>query len=230
MYLAGLFGLILGVIHLISDKIHIRKSSLRNKLVSFGAGVSISYIFLSMLPTTYHASIYLEELVFVFLLIGFAIFHIAEKYIYKHAAKEKLRYELKEEHSIAFFFYYFIVGIALFYITQANAMEGLLFFIPLAIHAGLSSLSMRELHGKMKESFTVKSLLSAAPLAGMVFAKLVVMPVVVFNAILSFIIGVFLYIVIRELLPEKKKGEPTYFILGMVLFGALIYLTKFALI
>lgn len=230
MYLAALYGLLLGITHLISDRIHIKRYTTRNKLISFSAGVSITFIFLELLPTTYQASVILQESVFVFLLLGFALFHVVEKYIYQHASREKLRFELKEEHSIAFFIYYFIVGIALYYLVTTDSIKGTLFFIPLVLHAGLSSLSMRELHGKIKESILAKTFLSAAPLAGMVFARIIAIPSLAYNAIVSFIIGAFLYIIIREFLPEKKKGEPLWFIIGMVFFGAIIYLTKFALV
>ncbi len=229
MLLPALYGLLLGVGHLLSDRIHIHTSVIRTKLISFSAGVGISFVFLELLPMTYRASAFLEELVFLFLLVGFALFHLVEKYIYQHAAREKLRHELKEEHAIAFFAYYFIVGIALIHVTTINPIAGTLFFIPLLLHSTLSSVSMKELHGRIKESIPAKTLLSSAALLGMVFSLWVPFSAGMYNAILSFIAGVFLYIMIREFLPEKRKGQPLWFILGIALFAALIYLAKFLL-
>ena len=50
---------------------------------------------------------------FIFLLVGFSVFHLVEKLVYQHAEAARLAWELKEVHSIDFFIYHFIVGVAL---------------------------------------------------------------------------------------------------------------------
>ncbi len=105
-------GLLLGIVHFFSEKLKPEEGAKHYRIVSFAAGISIAYLFLDLLPHTYEAAIHLKNWVFLFLLLGFVIFHLAEKYIYQHSDQKKLELELKEIHSI-FFIYYFLVGIVL---------------------------------------------------------------------------------------------------------------------
>ena len=43
-----------------------------------------------------------------------------------------------------------------------------------------------------------------------------------FYILYSFISGVILYTIVREVVPEKEKGKPLYFILGFVGFTIII--------
>ena len=112
------FGVLLGVIHFFSEDIKPTEGRMRCCIGPFAAGIAIAYLFLELLPETFQAATYLKHWVFIFLLFGFGILHLIEKLIYQHAEKEKLVMELKEVHSISFFFYYFIIGIALEPLTQ----------------------------------------------------------------------------------------------------------------
>lgn len=49
----------------------------------------------------------------------------------------------------------------------------------------------------------------------------------VYDAIFAFIVGVFFYVTIREVLPEREKGKPLYFLLGAVLFTLVIVLLNY---
>jgi hypothetical protein len=83
--LALALAFLLGFLHFFSDMIRFSEDERKYRIISFAAGISISYLFLDLLPHTYEAAIHLREWVFVFLLLGFALFHLVEKYIYQHA-------------------------------------------------------------------------------------------------------------------------------------------------
>jgi zinc transporter ZupT len=223
-----LFSLILGfflrLIHFFSDKIKPSEETKHYRIISFAAGISIAYLFLDLLPQTYQGAIHLKEWVFVFLLLGFSLFHLIEKFTYQHADQEKLARELKEFHSISFFIYYFLIGIVLKDKLHENFLEGILFLIPIALHAGLSTASLARIHGEVRESLWAKSTLSLSTLLGVTFSIIVSVPAVVDNIFLSLIAGVLLYIIGREFLPQKEKGQPQFFILGNLLFLAIMIL------
>ena len=122
---ALVLGIILGIIHFYSEKLKLPDGANRYRVISFAAGISIAYLFLNLLPHTYEAAAHLKNFVFVFLLLGFVLFHLAEKFIYKHADQKKLARELKEVHSISFFFYYFIIGIVLYDKVLTSQLEGI---------------------------------------------------------------------------------------------------------
>jgi zinc transporter ZupT len=212
-------GLLLGALHYFSENIKLAAEPKRYRFISFGAGISISYLFLHLLPHTYDVAIHLEEAVFVFLLLGFALFHLSEKYIYQHIEQEKQVRELKEIHSIMFFVYHFLIGIVFVDKFEAGILEGILFMFPVALHTGLSQASLSKIHGEIRENILIKIILSLSTLLGVVLAILVQVPDIVNNILVSFISGVLLYIIVKEFLPGKEKGKPLFFILGLVLFS-----------
>ncbi len=218
IFFALLLGLLLGLIHFFSENLKPEEGPKHYRIISFAAGISIAYLFLDLLPQTYEAAVHLKQLVFVFLLLGFAIFHLAEKFAYQHSDQDKLARELKEIHAISFFCYYFFVGIVLRDKIQISILEGSLFMIPIALHAGLSTASLAQIHGEIRESFLLKTTLSLSALLGVVFAILIQVPAVLNNILISFIAGILLYIIVKEFLPEKKKGQPLFFIIGLALF------------
>jgi zinc transporter ZupT len=214
------YGLILGLIHFFSENLKIPEEAKQYRIISFAAGISIAYLFLVLLPHTYEAATHLKQGVFAFLLLGFTFFHLGEKFIYQHADQEKLAKELKEVHSISFFVYYFMVGVVLKDEIHISVFEGSLFLVPIALHAALSTASLARIHGEIRESPLIKITLSLSTLLGIVFAILIPVPAILNNILVSFIAGALLYIIVKEFLPEKKKGQPLFFIFGLALFCA----------
>ena len=45
-----------------------------------------------------------------------------------------------------------------------------------------------------------------------------------FYIIFAFISGVILYSIVREIMPEKEKGRPLYFLIGFIGFSILIFI------
>lgn len=155
------------------------------------------------------------------MLVGFSLIHLFEKHIYKIPVR-RLEKELEEAHSAAFFIYYLVIGIVLVNIISVSLIEGILFFIPITFHAGISSISMKKIHKKVKETFWAKLLLSASTIIGVILMFYAELPSAIYHSLLGFIIGALLYISIRDMIPEKRKGEPTYFVFGVVLFSILV--------
>lgn len=211
-------GLFLGLVHFLSEGLSPKNEAHKYRIISFAAGISIAYLFLNLLPHTYEAASQLKEWVFVFLLLGFTVFHLIEKVTYQHADQDKLARELKEIHSVSFFVYYFLVGIVINDELQADLLNGILFLIPITLHAALSTASLSRIHGEVRESIGIKISLSASSLLGVVFALFVPIPHILDHILISVIAGVLLYIIVKEFLPEKRHGQPLFFIMGMVLF------------
>ncbi len=213
-------GMGVGALHLLSVKIKPKEGPRYYKIFSFAAGISISYLFLDLLPHTYEAAASLKNWVFVFLLLGFSIHHLSEKYIYQHAEQDKISQELHVVHSVGFFLYYFVVGIVIKEKIQDSILEGALFMIPIGLHAALSTASLAQIHGDIREKLGAKIALSFPTLLGVIFAMLISIPATVDNIMVSLIAGILLYIFVKEFIPEKKKGEPLLFLLGLGLFFA----------
>ena len=111
-----------------------------------------------------------------------------------------------------------MIGIVLFDKVKSSLLEGMLLFIPIALHAALSTASLSQIHGDIREDLGIKILLSLSSISGMTFAMLIPIPGTLDNIFVSIIAGVLLYIIVKEFLPEKDKGQPMFFLFGVRLF------------
>ncbi len=169
-------GIFLGFIHFIGESIKMPSGIRHYQLISFAAGISIGYLFLDLLPHTYDAAAHLKSGVFFFLLMGFSLVHLVEKYFYQHTEASKLRTEFKTIHSVTFFIYYFLVGFVVVEIVQKSVLEGILFIFPVTLHAGLSTASLSEIHGRFQPTAWERVLLSLATPIGVLFASAFPLP------------------------------------------------------
>ena len=138
---------------------------------------------------------------------------------------EKLRLNLKEEHSIVFFIYHFILGIILVQLLSVSLVKGLLFFIIILFHSTLSTASLKEIHQKMVKKKIFKIILSVSTLIGIVFALFINLPQVIHFILIGFIAGALLYIVVRDVIPKQADSKLMYFLFGALLYMVLIMLT-----
>jgi zinc transporter ZupT len=226
MLLEILLGVVLSAVHIFGeDIVNSYKKHDRHKILSFAAGISITYLFLQFLPELYIGVEVVNKVIFVYVLLGFILLHLREKYIYQHLESERLLYELKEAHSIAFFVYHFLLGIVVVQVIKINLVQGLLFYIPILLHAGVSNVALSELHYHIKEKFNVRLLLSLAPFSGVLVGLLVNISSFVHYMLLGFVAGALIYVIIRDILPEDRSGYVEYFIIGSILYALIIIAT-----
>ena len=220
------FGLIIGVVHYFSERVSIKENN-RMKFVSFTSGILITYLFLHLFPSLFDGGLFLNRISLVFLLVGFTIFHVVEKYVYKHSkSTENLKKELKEAHTISLFIYYIVMGIVIFNIAKfAGILDVTLFFIPVLFHAALSSISFSGLHAVIRGNFTVKIFISASTLIGMLIAFFLEIPHLVHIALMGSVIGMLLYITIVDSIPKEREGTPEFFLIGIGLYSIIIALS-----
>jgi len=218
------YGLIIGILHYLSDFISLRFIKYKEKILSFGAGISITYLFLELLPQIHEATPILRKISYISLLVGFALFHLVEKYVYQHSKREKIIEELRHIHSTGFFLYHFIIGMVLYHLMENNITQGTLFLIPIVFHSAVSSASFKEIHAELKEKWHIKALLSTSTIMGILIAIYLGVSQNVYYSMLGFVVGALLYIIIKDILPEQKEGDPKYFLAGMIIFVLLLLL------
>ena len=225
MTIAILLSLFLGVAHFWNEKLFFKKKEIKAKTMSFVAGVSIAYVFLYLLPDLYKGVAYINQWIFIFILLGFSLIHVLEKYFYQHVKGEERLLRLKEAHFFIFFLYYFIIGIILVEFLETNLWKGLLFFVPIAFYAAISRISFEEIHIHLREQKFFRILLALAALSGVLSASIILKQAFLYHILLAFIVGAFLYIVIMDFIPKEAKGRPEYFLAGAGLYTLLIVLT-----
>ncbi len=221
--LALIFTIILSMAHFYGESIHLHKKSYR--IISFGAGVMLSYLILVLFPKLFQGIGLLNNTLFLFILMGFSLLHLVEKYIYQHASKNKKLRELKEVHTISFFIYHFIVGIIVLEVTSKSSLDGFILFIPLLFHTTIGTISLKEIkHSSIEKGF-LRVILSSSPVLGLLIASFFYIPQLINYSFLALVSGILLYIITREVIPKENKGDPIDFLLGISMYTILIVIT-----
>ncbi len=218
-YLPLILAAIISITYYYSNKYNIKHKEWNKRIISFSAGVSITYVLLELFPTFTEGALILNRLLFLALPIGFIAHHIIEKEIYKHNKSHDLIKMLSLEEQIFSFVYHIIIGIVLVTFVKADILSGVLFLIPMVSYTFLSNLPTE------KHSSRIKAVLfSGSTIIGVVIGVLMnkVVPIWIDFMLMGLVTGVLLYTIIRHHIPFGAKGRLGYFTLSFVLYSMII--------
>ncbi|MFC1686058.1 hypothetical protein ACFLZZ_03495 [Nanoarchaeota archaeon] len=226
--IAIIFAVMIGITHYYSEKFCLKCKAFGgvHKVVSLFAGIAVTYILLDLFPLFSEKVLATNKLLFLSLLFGFVIFHLIEKITYQKAPKGRLRKEIALEESLALFVYHFLIGIAFVSFATEGLFEGLLFFVPILLYTSISAFVARPIRNRV-----LKVIFASGALLGVLFAGFLypnsINPMIEL-AFLGFVIGALFYIIMRHSIPAKGEGKPLYFLLGAIIYSALIIASWFA--
>jgi hypothetical protein len=213
------------LVHFLGEEIDECISGYKERIVSFGAGVSITYIFMQLLPEFNRLTT--PRISFIFPLAGFSVLHLSEKHLAQEdIEKKKLARDYGEIHSLFLFIYSAAIGYLVAFLVSENLVSGVLFFIPILIHVAVSSFSLSELHQNFVERPLVKISISASPLLGVTAYGYGILPGYVFQAVFGLVVGMFIYVVVRDSIPRGEKGKPFEYLAGVLIYLVLILILK----
>ncbi|MBI4153183.1 hypothetical protein HY497_01550 [Candidatus Woesearchaeota archaeon] len=217
--LAIILALLLGIVDYLSEGHFTRRKGLfKERLVSFAAGLSTSYIFLHLFPRVYSVAHEVPRLIFLSMLTGFVAYHAIEKLIYQYAPRDKVINDIELEHSFTLFFYHFAIGIVFLSLMEQSRLDGVLFFIPVSLHVIINALP----HAHMFQRKVVKAFFSSAPLLGVLLAIVVPIPLVIYALLFGMVVGILLFVEAREVVPRRRAESIIWFLIGVVAYGFLI--------
>lgn len=221
--LGALFVLSLSVFHLLGEEFEELISGYKQSIVSFGAGTSIAYIFLQLLPEFHRNVSTLNNLFFIFPLIGFSLIHLMEKCAAtSELSREKIKRDYGEIHSGFILIYNGALGYLIASLADKSVYSATLFFLPILLHVLVSSISVSELHEEVFQNIFVKMSISFAPIIGLAVYKIGVLDFQHFVGILGVVAGMFTYIVIRDSIPKDGDGRPIEYVAGALVYTAVI--------
>ncbi|MEK6984436.1 MAG: hypothetical protein AABX33_07720 [Nanoarchaeota archaeon] len=214
---------IMSFVDYFTEQNHSKKISRNPKLVSFSAGVAISYILLNLFPEIASFAIIDGKRIFLYSLVGFISLNLIEQYIHKGIGKLKSRIKQhKYVHVFYFFGYNFFVGVMIANFTSKGLAHALLFFIPFLLYIIVEILP-QEFEFK---SPAFKIFYSMAPLFGAIFGVYNIdFAMSIFGELMALLAGTLLYIVIRESLPSDEAERPFYFIIGVLFYTMIIFMS-----
>lgn len=155
-----------------------------------------------------------------------------KKTIQAHVSKD-----LEELRHFTKLFYHFLIGFILFNILILEIIEGLLFFLFAFFFALIDNAPHEKLYSDLdieeiaEEPGLWRYIVATSTLIGLIVgiisASIAPPNLEVFYLIFSFISGVILYRIMREVIPQKEQGNIKLFLLGGIGFGLFIYIINY---
>jgi hypothetical protein len=222
VFLPIIFSIIIGITYYLSNRFSIRKKDHEKKLMSFSAGVSITYVLLELFPSFTEVALGINKLLFISIPFGFLVHHLIEKYIYKHNNRHDLVKMLSLEERTFSFIYHIILGIVLVTIFSASTIQGTLLAFTILTFTFVSTLPTYRHKSHFKSM-----ILSSATTFGVIIAAFIWknIPIWIQTTLVGIVTGVLLFTVIRHHIPFGKKGKIGYFTIGFLLFTTLIVIS-----
>ncbi|MFX1391789.1 MAG: hypothetical protein ACFE9Z_17125 [Promethearchaeota archaeon] len=154
---------------------------------------------------------------------------------YKIKIQNKINKELTNFRLITDYIYHFLVGIILIGLLRIELIGGILFFVYALFRTVVTKRSEAHLiftdleiyeEQKFEEKPIIKYISCGSALTGIIIGLIInsFLPVnlELLFIFYSFISGVILYVIVREVIPEKEKGNPLKFLIGLVGFAVVI--------
>ena len=190
MILAG----ILSISDYVTEHIFSKKLRTNQKLVSFSAGVAISYIVLYLFPEISSNALIDGRKLFLFALAGFVSLNLIEQYLYKEIGKLRGISSYHRSIHVAYFFIYnFLIGAVLVVFAAKGLKQTLLFFVPFLLYI-IAEILPQEFEFKGSIS---KVIYSMAPIFGAIIGVYSIdFFASIFGELISFITGTLLYTIV----------------------------------
>lgn len=227
------FAIIAFVSTLLGGLFAIRFKEKLNYVMAFSAGVLLGVVSFELFPEIIeqiNVNNFNSTEVMSALVIGFLLFHIAEKTILIHHAHEHDYIEHKHPDvgvfsSLALTGHSFIDGIGIGLGFQISPAVGLLVAIAVISHAftdGLNSMTLMLANkNTTKKSKFFLILHSMAPVLGAICTLFFTFPARFLVLYLGFFAGFLLYIGASDILPEAHSGKSSYKLIGLTVLGVL---------
>ncbi|MEO1593498.1 MAG: hypothetical protein AAFU71_19740 [Cyanobacteria bacterium J06632_22] len=229
----------LGLVHIFASRTHWVRYLPQHWWVSIAGGVSIAYIFLDILPELSHAQVevehstlpvlaYLENHVYILALAGLALFYGLEKLALRSRSHQQntCGHDCTHPgifwlHIGSFTLYNGLLGFLLLESESHGLIACLLLFFALALHFLVNDIGLRE-HHKQAYDRLGRWILAAAILLGWILGHGMHGTTAAIAAVWAFVSGGIILNVLKEELPAEQDSHFGLFVMGAVLYSALL--------
>lgn len=154
---------------------------------------------------------------------------------YKQKIHDHINKDLDELHIFTDYSYHFLVGLILINLLLVEFISGILFFVFALFRTIISNRSQDvqvfsdlditvSYENSKKINIFLASAAATGTFIGLILDLIFPIDLEVIFILFSFISGVILYTIVREILPEKEKGNPLFFLLGIIGFSIFVFL------
>ena len=155
--------------------------------------------------------------------------------IQNHISKELIRFRFVTDYV-----YHFLIGLILVGLLSFELIAGILFFIfawfrtiiskNTEAHMIFTDLEIYDT-ADYNERSSLRYFLATSALIGIILGLIfdIIFPInlELLFVFFSFISGVILYVIVREVIPEKERGDPFRFLIGLVAFTVIIFIINY---
>lgn len=223
------------LIHVFIGKLTFLQVVPRSRWLSFAGGVSVTYVFMHVLPElSEHRHSFAEGLevaagtaeswVYLVALAGLVAFYGLERAVKtsrKASRQENVEAQLLWLHISSFVLYNLLVGYLLLHREQPGLMSLLIFAVAMSLHFVVNDYGLREDQQEQYEAFG-RWAIAVAVLTGWLLGALVSLPEVVIGFLFAFLAGGVVLNVLKEELPEERESRFLPFALGAALNAVLL--------
>ncbi|WP_204103011.1 MULTISPECIES: hypothetical protein [Spirulina sp. CCY15215] len=238
--LAVIFPILLALINIYVGKMEwLNKIIPEFRWISLGAGVSIAYVFLDILPELSTAQMEIEESGLMWLtfwekhayllaLVGLALFYGLEL-LADNSRKANLQASGEDctsqgvfwVHIGAFAFYNALIGELLSNTEEKGLVPAILLSVALTLHFLINDRSLREHHKKPYDKIG-RWVLAGALIAGWVIGSAFHLPEAFLAVLWGLVAGGLILNVLKEELPDSKESCFPSFIMGAGIYAILL--------
>ncbi len=235
--------LVLVLVHLFINKLRLSHIP-RSKWLSLAGGISVSYIFLHVLPEFAHYQemvaeniqiswlAFAEHHIYGFSLIGLVVFYALERAAKKARTSQRKPGDGKESydvkvfwiHMISFFFYNMIIGYLLLHREDDSNLGLLYYVVAMAFHFMVTDYGLYD-HYRGLYQKKGRWMITAALVVGWGLGIWTEIAERYIGMIFAFLAGGVIMNVLKEELPEERKSNLWAFAAGTFAYGALVLAT-----
>jgi hypothetical protein len=237
--LTGTLAAAFCAIHLFIGRLRFLHVEPRSRWLSFAGGVAVAYVFMHMLPelgehgrnlaeaTVLNAAL-AESAVFAVALGGLALFYGAERALLTSRRLARAGGGRDRPEQGVFWLHIgssalLIAVIAYLLNNRENAtLAGTaIYFVAMSLHFSTANFGSRAHHPELYDR-AGRWVLAAATVSGWLFGLVTDLPKAAIAALFAFVSGGIVLTVLKEELPAEREGRFVPFLIGAVLYAALV--------
>lgn len=233
-------GFVIGFIfiHLFSKNMKFLTAVPRSRFLSIAGGISVAYVFMHLLPELaefqeeVHAEIgsakegFLKNHIYVAAMGGLVLFYGLEQLVKnskRKSGKRKATVGVFGVHIASFALYNGVIGYLMVREEFDGASGMALFFIALGVHFLTNDKGLREAHKEEYDRFG-RWLLAIAILLGWAIGFLTSIHELAIAFLTALLAGGVILNVLKEELPEERESSLGSFVLGLLVYSAILLL------
>lgn len=226
-------------IHLSVNRLRFLDVTPRSRWLSFAGGVAVAYVFLHVLPDIgMHSrefaselgmdSMVAESVVYSLALAGLAVFYGLERAVKISRGKsraagegDRIQNDVLYLHLVTYGAFNALVGYLLLHREESGTWALALFFVAMSLHFLTADFGMRQDHREAYDRLA-RWIISVAVVFGWILGLFMELPPVFIGCLFAFLAGGIILNVLKEELPEERQSYFLPFLLGVLLYTAVI--------